>query len=120
MTTISGPWGARPGGGQSRSLRLSGLSASLDCRHYEGNTTKLAALCEPMVAWCNDTAQHQLGIRCSAHASYTWNQSEYRAQSKIWDNASFIPKEWVCNEPWISYLHSDARLHGRHGQRRDC
>ena len=85
------------------------LEASLGCRHYEGNTTKLAALYAPMVAWCNATAQQQLGIKCGAHASYTWCQTEYQPHSKMWDNASFIPKEWVGNEPWISY-HADREI----------
>ena len=39
----------------------------------------------------------------------TWKQSEYKAHSKIWDNASFIPTQWIGNEPWISF-HADREI----------
>lgn len=85
------------------------FTATLGCRHWEGDPNKTAALYQPMLDWCKLPAQQQLGLKCSAHASITWKQSEYRPHSKLWDNASFIPTEWVGNEPWISY-HADREI----------
>lgn len=85
------------------------FTASLGCRHWEGDPNKTAALYQPMIDWCKLPAQQLLGLKCSVHASITWKQSEYRPHSKLWDNASFIPTEWVGNEPWISY-HADREI----------
>ena len=89
---------------------VASFSASLNCRHYEGNRTKILSLYAPMLAWCKLPAQQQLGITCSADAEYTWNQGEYNASSKIWDSSrSFIPRQWIGNEPWISF-HADREI----------
>jgi FAD/FMN-containing dehydrogenase len=88
---------------------VTALTAELGCRHYEGDTNKTAALYQSALQWCQLPAQQDLGLTCTAHAFYTWNQSDYKAHNKIWDNASFIPQQWIGNEPWISF-HADREI----------
>ena len=92
------------------SFPSSDFSSGLWCVHWEGDTAKIKQLYQPLLDWCSLPAQQQQGIHCSAYAHVAWNQSSYDPHAHLWDNASFIPKHWVGNMPWINSHQADREI----------
>ena len=88
---------------------VSGLSSGLGCRHYEGSPDAIRALYQPMLDWCAQPAQAQQGIECKAWAGLMWNQTDYDPRAHSWGNASWLPRVFIGNEPWLSY-HPDREI----------